>query len=308
MRSAFGPAEDRVRDRLIGGFSVAALCAVLLYRLQPRWSGWTVAALLGLALAIWHGAYDTVLARGVMRRTLGRSWRLPFYLGYVGLAVAVLALWWAFPVVALVAFLLYSAFHFGTEAEPNLVPVQTLSALAFGALPIVAACRWSRSEVEPIFVLLLRGHEAMAHAISTAAGRLLVPAIALSLLPLLRAWPSLVRRTLVLLSVLLLFRLCPPLLAFAVYFCLWHTPEHLLETSHDGHGRPSLHTMTRNLRGGMAPWLLSLAAVAIAGWTGRHTLQAYTGLIFVALSALTVPHMVLALLLHGARRPSIQGC
>ena len=154
--------------------------------------------------------------------------------------------------------------------------------------------------MERIFALLLRGHAAAAATITTVAGHLLLSVGALSLLPLLTDAGQLARRGLVLASQLLLFRMCPPLLAFAVFFCLWHTPEHLLETSRDNAGHLSLQTVAHNLRGGTAPWLLSLAAVALAAWRGQHTLQTYTALIFLALSALTVPHMVLALLVNAA--------
>ncbi len=301
MRSAAAAHADRAHDWLIGGFAVLSLGTVVLYRPQPQWDGWTPAALLDIALAIWHGAYDTVLARNVLRPSLGKAWQPPFFFGYLGLAATVLALWWAFPVLALVAFLLYSAFHFGTEGEPRLQLPQAVGATAFGALPIAAAARWSPAEVERIFAVLLRGHAAAAATITMVAGHALLPFVALSVLHLLTDAGQLARRGLVLAVQLLLFRMCPPLLAFSVFFCLWHTPEHLLETSRDDAGHLSLQTVAHNLRGGTTPWLLSLTAVALAAWRGQHTLQAYTALIFLALSALTVPHMVLALLVNAAR-------
>ena len=62
-----------------------------------------------------------------------------FIVVYVGLAIAVIALWILFPVVSLVVFLLISAWHFGADWSPNIVVrcgmgmiILGLPALAFG--------------------------------------------------------------------------------------------------------------------------------------------------------------------------------
>jgi Brp/Blh family beta-carotene 15,15'-monooxygenase len=85
----------------------------------------------------------------------------------------------------------------------------------------------------------------------------------------------------------LLFAICDPIVAFAAYFCCWHTPEHLVATS------VAPASLGRNLKAGLVPWLLTLVLLAAFFALGRHEATAYRAEIFILLSALTVPHMAL---------------
>lgn len=276
-------------------FAVAVLCVVLGYRLHPGSALWLPVALAGVALAVWHGAYDSVLAERVLQPRFPGRWRVPFFAAYLLLATAVVLLWHWMPVVALAAFLLYSAVHFGTEAEHGWSP-HSLAGAALGAVPLAAACRWWPHDVTAIFTVMLHGAATQAARVASVGAAVLVPALAFAVLC---SWPRrrLMYMRLALIGLeLLLFRFCPPVTAFAVFFCLWHTPEHLVETSRDSRDRFQLHIVRKNLRRGIGPWLLSLVAIAVAALFARPAMLAYTGLVFIALSALTVPHMVLALL------------
>lgn len=284
------------RDRVVGSFVVAALSVVVLYRHWPSSRMWLPAALAGIALAIWHGAYDAVLAKNLWQPRYPGKWLLPFVMSYVALSGMVMAAWYAFPVAALIAFLLYSGVHFGLESEHGGSPWQVASAIATGCLPIAASCHWQANSVGPIFAIMLHGHENAAQSITAVAGSMLIPCAVLALTFSGQGRRGLARRTLLITAQCLLFRFCPPVLSFAVFFCLLHTPEHLVETSRTAAGAFSAKLMCNHLRAGLGPWLISLAAIAIAAWAGRQTMQAYTGLLFVALSALTVPHMALAML------------
>lgn len=295
--------EDSARDKVALLFLSATLVMIVLYRHWPDSPLWVPVALGGIALAIWHGAYDTVLANNLWQPRYAGKWLLPFTAAYVGLTVLVVIAWILFPAAAMVAFLLYSGLHFGMETEGGRSPLQRASAIAFGCLPIAAACYWQAGAVVPIFVTMLRGNVEASKNMTTVAGALLMPLILLSLVPFIQGQRDGVRRGGVLVSQLLLFRFCPPVLAFAVFFCVLHTPEHLVETSRTTANVFSVRRMWHNLRAGIGPWLVSLAAVLIAVLVGRRTVQADTGLLFIALSALTVPHMVLAMLATAQNHP-----
>lgn len=296
-RAFSASSEEVMRNRAVLLFVAASVCTTALYRHWPASRVWVPAALAGIAVAIWHGAYDTVIAGNLWQPRYGGKWLLPFVASYVALACVVVAAWWLYPVAALIAFLLYSGLHFGMETEAGRSPLQIAGAVALGCLPIAAACHWQAASVAPIFTTMLRGKAELAEGITTMAGHLLLPCIVLSLAQVVRDRREFVRRPVLLAAQVLLFRFCPPVLAFAVFFCLLHTPEHLIETSRTAGKGVSMDRMWRNLRKGTGPWLISLAGVAIAAWAGRQSVQAYTGVLFIALSALTVPHMALAMLL-----------
>jgi Brp/Blh family beta-carotene 15,15'-monooxygenase len=292
------------RNRLLL-FAGSALCAVCGYQLHPASRLWVPVALAAVALAVWHGAYDGVLAEQALQPRFPFRWRLPFYVSYLLLTAAVLVLWWLEPVAALVGFLLYSSFHFGIEAEHRRTGPARVGAFATGAIPIVAACCWWPREVTDIFISMLRGSSASAAMVQKVSAGFLLPTVVVAALGAYSQRRMCGARVGLIASELLLFRLCPPVVAFAVFFCLWHTPEHLVETSRDRMNRFSARLALSNLRRGLGPWLLSLAAVVTAVFWGRHTITCNTGLVFIALSALTVPHMVLALLLPAVQRQAI---
>jgi Brp/Blh family beta-carotene 15,15'-monooxygenase len=289
-------------------FAVVALacCLGTLTRLLQGQAA-LLLALAAIAVAMWHGAYDQVQAEQVLARRLGRHWLPLFLAGYAALAAVTFAGWQLVPFASLTLFLFYSAWHFGTEAEQHTpAPAAALVALALGAAPIVAACWFHPSEVWPIFAQMLGGEgqaEARARLLTHALGLSCWPVLAAAALGILtgqagrdaaQKWEL----AAVLLLEIALFAVCEPLIAFAVYFCCWHTPEHLMATS-----LPPASLAT-NLKTGFVPWLLSLALLGAVFVLGRHQAAAYRAEIFVVLSALTVPHMALNELRRASNLPS----
>ena len=251
-------------------------------------------ALAGILIAVWHGAFDGVLARPVLKPHFGHRWMLVFVSGYLLLGVLVAALWWWKPQVALPLFLLYSAWHFGTEGtawQPT--PLSSAVALCQGFVPIAASCYWHPVEVAGIFSPMLGTAAPWAPRLAARAGAALLPSCAVvvgcSLLRPREHGASLVLTGLE----LLLFWRANPLLAFAIFFCCWHTPEHLAASSTSASGRLSWRTMRLQLRSGFWPWLVSLLFFAGLLAAEGHRLMAVAASVFLLLSALTVPHMAL---------------
>lgn len=276
-------------------FLVVAVVAVTAARWLPvsRWTLWlSVGAIL---VAIWHGAFDGVLAERALKPRLGARWRPSFYAVYLALGALVLLLWWKMPAIALSAFLLYSALHFGTETERELSPERLVAGLAAGFVPIAAACHWWPQQVAAIFGIMLGSQADSAPLLTTLSGRSLWPVVVVAALAALRLrGPERFTSWGLLMTELVLFRGCSPVVAFALFFCLWHTPEHLLSSSTDTSGHFQPERLAGNLRGGFALWLISVIGVSVVCVLGRHEMQRYVGVVFIALSALTVPHMVLA--------------
>ena len=247
-------------------------------------------ALAAIAVAMWHGAYDQVQAEQVLARVLGRRWLPVFLAGYAGLAALTFVGWRLVPFASLVLFLLYAAWHFGSEAEQRTPALPgALVALAMGAVPIVAACQWHAHAVTPIFAQMA-GREAAG--LTQVLAKCCWPVLATAVVGIVLGQAGRGRaQKAELLAVLALqtalFATCDPLVAFAGYFCCWHTPEHLVATS------VAPASLRRNLKAGLVPWLLSLVMLATVFALGRHEATAYRAEIFILLSALTVPHMAL---------------
>lgn len=258
-------------------------------------------AFVAICIAVWHGAYDGTLARPRFKPLLGRWWFPAFASGYLLLVGATLIAWHVAPASTLVAFLLYSSWHFGTEQDvERLTPGAAASGFACGALPISAACYWHQDQVDAIFRAMLGSAATNAFSLDltrTCAALLwvFVALAAVGTLLGLRGKAPSTRLSLTSLIVveLLLFWCCDPVPAFAIYFCFWHTPEHLVSTSLDGDGLFRPRIMWQNLRAGISPWIASLAALTVLIAFRPQSVTGYASGIFVLLSALTVPHMAL---------------
>jgi Brp/Blh family beta-carotene 15,15'-monooxygenase len=169
-----------------------------------------------------------------------------------------------------------------------------------GALPILAACRWHVAEVSSLFATMLgnAAHQAFAHSVATGAAQLLPAGLLIAVCGALagfrgKAWSTRVELLVLIGLEMVLFRLCDPVLAFGVFFCVWHTPEHLMSSARDLSGRFSARVMWQQLRSGIVPWLASLFVLGLMIALGPRNMVAYESAIFILLSALTVPHMAL---------------
>jgi Brp/Blh family beta-carotene 15,15'-monooxygenase len=292
--------------------SLALAGPLLLWPPGPGVQAIVLALAVGL-LGLPHGAVDHWQGRALLRPPWGRAWPAVFALGYLGAVATVLAAWLVWPPVLLTGFLVLAAVHFGDEdlalggALPAGAPGRGAELVARGALPIAGPVLGHPGESAALFALLLPELAAadvapvLARAAPVAAA-LLAGALALAAVAAVRRRLSLAAELVLLAG---LMTALPPLLAFALYFCLWHAPRHSLSviaglSPHDPvagarrfvRGAAALTGVT--LVGASAGWLLLDGAAAPVAATLQVT--------FVGLAALTLPHVVLGALTRRRRR------
>ncbi len=237
-----------------------------------------------LLLGVPHGAFDVAVwtAKNGLRGTRGIPEML---LRYIALAAGFFTLWLVAPAVALPVFLLMSIYHFSGDwhRDLNLVP-----RLIVAAAMISAPAGLFRAEVVEIFSWL--APDAIATAVglvmaTTAVPLLQASAVVVALHALHRPWAAAEIAV-----VLALAWLTPPLMFFLIYFCGLHSVRHMIETRHLL-GSPNASAFFRAA--------FPYAALAIMGTlVGAFALStlppgpALIGAIFMALGALTVPHIV----------------
>ena len=245
-------------------------------------------------LGMPHGAMDHRVAEAWLAPRFGRRWGPMFGVAYVGLAAAVLAAWGLAPLATLAAFLAYSSLHFGAgdAKDGNLVVV-----VARGVLPIALpfAVRPSATadllgQVAGVPVAAETWH-ALAVVIAVLACAGVVVHSAVSIDPRAAKMTSVVE-CVALVGANVIF---PPLLAFGLYFVCLHSVRHLIELA--GWLEPA--DPARGVRR-LAREAMPLTAVALLLTACGYVVQphgspapAVIRAVFVALSALTVPHMLL---------------
>lgn len=257
-------------DVMTGPAMFAATCAALLIGGLP------------------HGALDLAVLRREARHHIASAVSL-----YFGLAGIMFAAWQIAPVLALGLFLVMAIIHF---AEDWAVAEHPFFAVGIAVALLSAPTLFHRNAVGDLFILL-SGDLA---AVGLADALLLVApgAAACALLAIVLLWKdgqlaTAVNATCALSAMILL----PPIIGFAIYFCLIHSPAHFraglerLGPTTDV-ARP---TIVATL-GGLAIAVAAAQFLPIADPSNRMFAAS-----FMTLSILTLPHMAVPLLLRRLR-------
>lgn len=235
-----------------------------------------------------HGALDHRLGRHLLARTYGRWWGAVFVLLYLAVAGAALGFWLTAPALALTLFLGIAAMHFGEHdsgsGHPLAIGVRGLAgpAVAAAAHPneMRTIFEWIAGEGGAGLVPWLAGPGLLLWLCGAAAVLVLEPR-------------SGERMELVVVTAL--FAFAPPLVAFAAYFALLHTPRALKHSKLPGERWSALLRSAAPLSG--AAVLLAIVGFLLL----REQLAVEPAMVrttFWWLGVLTVPHMGLALLVR----------
>jgi len=267
--------------------AIVPVLSGIIFAFQPPliWQIIAIGPLVAL-LGLPHGALDHRIATTLWPLVTRRHHAM-FVAGYIGLAIAVLALWIIAPSIALAAFLIYSALHFSDDWRADL---RLWQSLPLGVSVIALPALVFQSDVAVLFGFLIAEptatlFAALLHKTAIAA----IIASALCLVVNLRRAPWVTTEYALLVATALV---TPPLIYFVIYFCLLHSPRHFLLTADQLRLTP--------LQALRAAWPILMATLAIAV-LGALVLADFTPafepatlqIVFIGLAAVTVPHMLL---------------
>jgi Brp/Blh family beta-carotene 15,15'-monooxygenase len=244
-----------------------------------------------------HGGLDHRLGRALLRPRFGRAWPVVFVGAYGALSGAAVIVWLLQPLAALAGFLALSALHFGNSDAREVGRWRVPDVLARGGAPVVVPALLHPDELLTLFGWLC-GQDGAARLVEMLRGPLALPWAAASVALVARALLAPAGKTasvLEFVAVAAAFAVLPPLVAFGLYFCALHAPRATAAFM-----RATGDDLVGVLRAA-APWSLAAVALAAVGYlaAGDRPSVAAVRTLFVWLSALTVPHMLLAEL--GAR-------
>ena len=274
-------------------FPLGLVLALGFSSLPGQWPLYTVLTIGVMVFGLPHGSLDTAVAK----RHLGVRQPMHlalFFAAYLGVGALVLVIWWQIPTIALAAFLLYSAVHFGDDVS---VRLGRLGATGYGlwllSLPLVLR----PADVLPLFEALGAGNApailAMAPCALGLGGILLAVGLYRAPDRAVSDW-----RDPVLLAIGA--AVLHPLAYFVAYFCFLHSPRHLALAAQD----LGLNSWRERLMA-VAPTTLAtyaLVAAAVPFLIGLPLDAMLLRLVFITLAALTVPHMMLELIASPRRQ------
>ena len=250
-----------------------------------------IALLFVILIGLPHGAFDGAIANHL---GAGRSFATAtkFITSYCAAAGLVIAIWIMFPDVTLTLFLVISMIHFGRgDAAAKSGPVFMMQVLLHGGLPIFGNIYFQQSSVVPLFDALTNGDSNLPILTSN----IMVPVMGLiaGVYSLMAFRDSSLRARFaefVLLAVV--FAFLPPLVSFALYFCIIHTGRHMRRIWHVLASSSSPEGLYKQAAGfTLASWLVGGVTLL---WLETGNLDAaLLQVVFIGLAALTVPHVIL---------------
>ena len=252
-----------------------------------------------LLFGLPHGTLDLELLRGGKQR---RNETLPvLILMYLSLAMGTYWVWSVSPVLSLFAFLVIAIGHFAEDWHECSSPLLCSSiALATLAAPVIG----HRGDIMSLFVKLTGQPEAafIAEMLVLIAPVALV-AGGVGCIDLLRNGHSgtAVSGMISIFAMLLL----PPLVGFAIFFCLIHSPKHLRANVQQVLHRSAARLQMTHI----AITIVAISAAALGITMLVFALQAHGniadrlfGATFLTLSILTVPHILMPMLVSNRGR------
>ena len=229
-----------------------------------------------------HGALDPLLFIQT-NGEINRKKSIRFYLSYVLGATVTFLFWLWQPEISLILFLVISAWHF---ADDWCAVLPRSYQLGVGASVIILPIFF-----QPVEVITLFGYLGVNWSQTAVANVIFIPGVLACAVMILAVLTSLYRKSWASLEVFSLGALAvltPPLIFFSVYFCLLHSPRHILNV---------IEVLKPNIRSlliyGITFTLLSLVIIfaAVESRTAIQGSAVLTQAIFIGLFCLTVPHM-----------------
>lgn len=254
-------------------------------------------ALLGIfSFGILHGSNDLFVVQN-LSEDYKQNQFIKSLLTYLGVVLCFVVVFYLIPLVALVAFVLISAYHFGEQHFHHKIVNQssvkaTLFYFSYGLLVL-------------FLLFIFNGDEVLSIIKDMTAYRIpdpLIPGVLLfALVSSCILFYSLSKTNrdlkdsafanvlyLVLFSIL--FYLSDVVWGFAAYFVLWHSLPSLKDQVNSLYGEFHLQNFIKYFKKAFPYWLASIIGMCVVVWLFKDT-KNFLSLLFAFIAAITFPHV-----------------
>ena len=264
---------------ILVGLLVAFFAHGMGLQVQASWLFVSLGAI--VLLGVPHGSLDVLFALRAYELNNLMAW-VVFLMAYLLVAIGIILLWLQLPVWFFIGFLIFSALHFSDDLN---TPNHMLIKLSYGSAVICLPCIVHGEALVGLYAIFVDA--SVAQRIVAISQLLNYPILLLMGIMLFNRQIK-IREKLDAYAVLAIMTLLPPVLAFAVYFCLMHSARHLIR-SHAFFGKlnPPLFIIALVLP------TLAVIIMACSVWVFTKTRTFELDLIrivFIGLAALTFPH------------------
>lgn len=289
-----------------------AVFALLLPALALQTALW-IAPVIILLLGVPHGAVDHFIFKSLLTKVEGPRAMLRFYTVYLGSMILYGLMWWFNPYLSLVAFLLLSAYHFGQSnwnylslSKIGQIPVYFLQGAFVLGVPIL----WHFEDAKPIIQAVVPLSDIVISPQLVVWSIALLTLLNLGVIVLL--WQQGVLAVVLakaeainLIILLALFLSTPLLLGFAVYFSAWHALGSIRDQIAFFRLKKPNYQMLDYIKQAAPYSILAIFGLGVMVLASAQLRTADAlGMLFVFLSLVTLPHMLLIDLLYNKFEPN----
>jgi Brp/Blh family beta-carotene 15,15'-monooxygenase len=274
------------RQRHVVAISVAAaILAATLAGWTPSLSAAVVIVVIAVSIGMPHGALDIVIGPRMAKPSV-------FFVAYLALGAAIVLIWLVAPLASVAMFFLASWFHFArgdADHHRQLGSAGALLGISTAGCAIGLPLALHSEIVAPVLSDLLLGTATLSSEQVAVIGSFIAyPSIVAGVVAVIAAvqtrhFAAVIELT----AIALLAATVYPLISFALYFSLWHSPRHLIALDID----------KRALKPTLAATAATLLLAALIWRFVEPSMSVATQVIFIGLAALTGPHLVVTELL-----------
>ena len=248
-----------------------------------------------LSLGILHGANDIKIAeKGATPNKKSNS--LKFILSYIiFVLISALAFYWL-PKLALIIFILFSAYHFGEQHWVHKVRRQSLDLklffLLYGLFVLSVLFYTNHTEVSLIIRNIASVDLDQQNFFALLIGISLVLALVGTKIVLNKKLNTNLIEEFFYLGVLfVVFYTASLLWAFAIYFIFWHSIPSLIDQVYFLYGNTKRENFYKYLKSSLLYWLISIIGLSILYLIFHDQEDLFLAIFFSAIAAITFPHV-----------------
>lgn len=251
-----------------------------------------------LSLGIIHGANDLELIKhSNAERATGTSY-LRTLAYYIVLVLGSALLFYAIPALALVSFVMFSAYHFGEQHFGARMKSPSLWGKIFFliyGLFILSLLFYLHAATVTEVILTISGigmTEGEFYHVALGSGMLTMVLFVFLMLRNRSLRTSFVREVFHILVFVILFSTASLLWSFAIYFVLWHSLPSLVDQIYYLYGDVSKKAIWGYVRASFPYWIISLSGIAVLLFVFRSNFETSLPFFFSFLAAITFPHVL----------------
>jgi Brp/Blh family beta-carotene 15,15'-monooxygenase len=250
-----------------------------------------------LSFGILHGANDLTLIqkRNKTKGSAGNYLKILLY--YILFVLGSILLFYLFPSLALLVFILFSSYHFG---EQHLVsktkavsPMASVLYFAYGSF-ILFLLFLTNEVMTTQIINSITGHTVplVVYQVGLISSGIALVGLSGWLFFKKRLKINPIKEVFFLGVFFVVFKTASLLWGFAIYFILWHSIPSLVDQIFYLHGNINKSSFRTFVMASLPYWLISVAGILILLFIFRDNLETSLAFFFSFLAAITFPHVL----------------